>query len=97
MPRFLFGMIAGALLMHTIMHYHVVRGNEGIFLVAKLSNNLSHIYVDTRKFDVDDWRDHRPVAAAIMKSNRSHLLETQPLSSLRSTLGGLVEGLLDRS
>lgn len=97
MPRFLFGVVAGALLMHTVMHYHVVRGNQGIYLVAKLSNNLSYIYVDTRKFDLDDWRDHKAVAAAIMKSNQTHLLEKQPLTSLRNTLGGLVDGLLNRS
>lgn len=91
--RFLFGLIAGALIMYVAMHYHVVRGNQGVYLVPKLSNNLSDVYVDTRDFDIDDWRQHKPLAAAIMESNQTHLLEDASLKSFRESVRGLVDSL----
>ena len=93
MSRFLFGMITGAALLFLAMHYHVVRGNEGVHLVPKISNNLSDVYVDTREFGLGDWKNHKPLAAAIMKSEQSHLLEGAPLESFRLSVQGLVDGL----
>ena len=93
MSRFLFGMMTGALLLYAAMHYHVVRGNEGVFLVPKISNNLSDVYVDTRDFGLSDWQRHKPLAAAIMQSNQSHLLEDSSLTTFRDTLKGLMDGL----
>jgi len=76
MSRFLFGMITGAALLFVAMHYHIVRGKDGVFVVPKISNNLSDVYVDTRQFDLGDWKSHKPLAAAIMQSDRSDLLQS---------------------
>jgi hypothetical protein len=86
-------MVTGAVLLYVAMHFHVVRGNDGIFLVTKISNNLSDVYVDTREFQLSDWKEHKPLAAAIMQSNQSHLLEDSSLNSFRDSIGGLVDGL----
>lgn len=75
MSRFFAGMVCGALLLFVVMHYHVVRGNNGVVLVPKISNNLSDIYTDIREFDLNDWQNHKVLAAAIMRSNQSQLLE----------------------
>jgi hypothetical protein len=93
MSRFLFGMIAGAALMFIAMHYHVVRGKDGVYVVPKISNNLSDVYVDTRDYGLDDWESHKPLAAAIMQSNKQHLLEDTTLNSFRQRVGSLVDGL----
>lgn len=93
MSRFLFGVVAGALMMYVSMHYHFVRGNQGVYLVPKLSNNLTDIFVDTRAFDLDDWRKHKPLAAAIMQSDQSQLLEGSSLNSFRDSIRGFVDGL----
>lgn len=86
-------MITGATLLYVAMHYHVVRGNDGVFLVAKVSNNLSDVYVDTRKFTLPQWQDHKPLAAAIMQSNQSEILSDASLSGFRSRIENLAEGL----
>ena len=52
MKHFLMGMVCGATLLFVAMHYHVVRGKDGVVLVPKISNNLSDIYVDVREFDL---------------------------------------------
>ena len=93
MSRFLFGMVTGAALLFVAMHYHVVHGKEGVFAVPKISNNLSDIYVDIREFTLSDWKSHKPLAAAIMRSDQSHLLSDSSLNSFRDRIGGLVEGL----
>ena len=96
MSRFLFGMVCGAALLFVAMHYHLVRGNDGVFLVPKISNNLSDVYVDTRDFNLSDWQQHKPLAAAILQSNQSHLLEDSSLGAFRESLRGLVDGLFSR-
>ncbi|MEM6688612.1 MAG: hypothetical protein AAF664_04240 [Planctomycetota bacterium] len=93
MSRFLFGVFCGALGLYVAMHYHVVRGNDGVHLVAKISNNLSDVYVDVRDYQLEDWQNHKPLAAAIMRSSQSHLLEDAALGSFRTSVDSLVRGL----
>ncbi|TWU24373.1 hypothetical protein Pla52o_23000 [Novipirellula galeiformis] len=95
MSRFLAGMVCGAVLLFGAMHYHVVRGKEGVFLVPKISKNLSNVYVDIRDFRLSDWQQHKPLAAAMVKNNRSDLLEDASLSSFRNQVSGLVDGLFE--
>lgn len=96
MSRFLFGMLTGAVLMYGSMHYHLVRGEEGFFLVPKISNNLQDVYVDIRDYTLDDWKEHKPLAAAIMKSNQSELLSDSTLTGFRENVHSLVDGLFSK-
>lgn len=93
MRQFFFGMICGAALLFVAMHYHVVRGKKGVVLVPKISNNLSDLYVDIREFDLEQWKEHKPLAAAIMKSSQSHLLEDSAHQSFGNTVRELVDSL----
>ena len=96
MSRFFAGMICGALLLFVAMHYHVVRGNNGVVLVPKISNNLTDIYTDVREFGLEDWKNHKPLAAAIMRSSESHLLEDSAYRSFADRVRDLADGLLER-
>ncbi|MCG8649305.1 MAG: hypothetical protein MI861_05705 [Pirellulales bacterium] len=95
MRQFMAGMICGAALLYAAMHYHIVRGKDGITLVPKISNNLSDVYVDIRQFKLTDWKDHKPLAAAILQSDQAHLLEDASLNSFRDSVRGLVDGLFN--
>lgn len=92
---FVCGMVVGAALLWGAMHYHVVRADDGVYLVPKLSNSLSSPYVDIRQFTLSDWQQHRTLAAALVQSNKSHLLSDSSLSQFRSSIGNLLEGLFD--
>lgn len=94
MSRFLSGVVVGALLLGFVMHYHVVRGSDGVFLVPKLENGLDAVYSDIRKFSLDDWRANRPLAAAIQQSNRTHLHDETPAKQPLDLLKPIFEGLL---
>ncbi len=67
---FFFGMIVGATVLGVAMHYHIVRGKDGIFVVPKVHNNLTDIYVDTRQFTLSDWQQHRMLAVSILRRSR---------------------------
>ncbi len=97
MSRFLFGVLTGVIMMYVASHYHVVRGADGFYLVPKLTNNLSDIYVDTREFSPDDWLDHQSVAAAIMQSNQTHLLGESTLNPLQESVQSIFSNFVPRN
>lgn len=93
MRQFVAGMVCGAALLFVAMHYHVVRGKDGVTLVPKISNNLSDVYVDVRDYQLSEWKEHKPLAAAILQSDQSALLEDSSLNSFRESLRGMMDGL----
>jgi len=91
---FISGMVAGFVLFFLLNHYHVVRSNDGLFVVPKLSQNLQDSYVDIREFGLGDWQEHRLLAASILRSDRHELLEESSLTGFRKTVVTLMDGLL---
>ncbi len=94
MARFFAGMVCGAGILFVAMHYHVVRGNNGIVLVPKVQNGLSDIYTDIREYELQDWRSHKSLAAAIMQSNHSGLVQDSAQNSFGGSVAGMVDSLL---
>lgn len=92
MIRFFAGVILGALLFFMAMQYHLVRGKDGLVLVPKTSNSLTDLYVDTRHFDLSDWRRNKPLAVAIMRSHHSHLLADSSLHTFRESTQRWIQG-----
>jgi hypothetical protein len=91
---FLLGVAVGAAMLGVAMHYHVVRGKQGVFVVRKATNGLADIYVDTRSFTLADWQRHRELALAIMRANRGEVFQQAAMRDLRNTAQELVGGLL---
>ncbi len=92
---FCMGMVAGAATLAGATHYHVVRGNEGVFVVRKVQSNLSDIYVDTREFTVNDWKQHKMLAVAIMQAERGEVFQDSSMDNFRSGVEEFVSGWLD--
>lgn len=91
---FVTGVIVGASSLAVATHYHVVRGKDGVFVVRKVQNNLSDIFVDTREFTPADWMEHRMLALAIMQADRGDMLQDASLDGFRSNLKDFVSGWL---
>lgn len=92
MTRFIVGVIVGALLFFLATQYHVVRNNDGVFFVPKSTNRLTDIYVDTRHFELTDWRQNQPLAVAILRNKQSHLLADTSLHSFRESTQRWIKG-----
>lgn len=93
MMKFFMGLVVGAVVMYTAMHFHIVRGQNGVFLVSKVTSDLSDIYIDIRGFTLNDWKQHKPLAAAIIKSDRSELLNDATLTGFRENVHSVVDRL----
>ena len=85
LQSFLTGVIVGAIGLYTLTTYHVVRADDGIHLVRKVTSGLGNSYVDIREFDSAAWNEHKSVALALMNAGKSDLVAETAVSSLSST------------
>ena len=68
MRNFILGFVVGAASLYGSMCFHIVRAEDGHHYIPKSALTFKDSYVDIRNFDVAKWRDHVPLAEAIMKS-----------------------------
>ena len=85
----LFGVAIGAGLVYGALNYHVLRTEEGVELVPKLSANFDDIYLDVRTYGVADWADHDQVARAVVKSGKDHILKDAATRSVQEGINNL--------
>jgi len=85
------GFLLGVGSLYTVQQYHIVRSDEGVAMVPRVSSGYGDIYVDIRKFELGDWDDHPDVAMALMKDDKSHLLKDAAVGSLRKSMDNLFE------
>lgn len=90
---FVLGVFCGALLGIGALKYHLVRAEDGLHLVPKMSADFTDPYVDIRQFDLRDWDRHRSLAAAMMRANKGDLLQDSATASLRNSLNDVLDTL----
>lgn len=90
LPTFIFGMVAGGLLIFAALNYHLINANDGMHLVPKVDATLAGAYVDVRNFGPRDWAQHPEVAMALFKADRGDLLEAAAGNSLEVGLDRLL-------
>ena len=86
------GMILGGFVVIMSLKYHVLRTNDGVTLVPKLSNSFEHAYVDVREFGLTDWAAHQSLTAAIVKSNKEHILQAAAQQSAQRQINEWMSG-----
>lgn len=91
---FLFGAIVGATLVYGAQRFHVVRSDEGFYLVEKVSAGFSESYVDIRNFTLSDWANHKSLAAALLRAKKEHLLKDSAGDSFREDIRTALNQLL---
>jgi len=90
---FLLGIMVGIVGLHTAQNYHVVRSYQGLHLIPKKVSNLSDVYVDIRKFDVEDWTRHKLLAAAILTSDHKALMVDTAKERLQESVNAILEAV----
>jgi hypothetical protein len=94
---FVFGMLTGAALLGAAMSYHFVRTDKGVIMVPKVTKGLTDPYVDIRDFSLQDWQEHRSLAAALVQAKKGEVLADNSLASFRSSIEGVIQGLFGPS
>jgi len=87
LPTFIFGMVVGGLLIYLALNYHLIRANDGLHLVPKVSATLADTYVDVRSFRPGDFLSHRDVVAALLKSGQEELIDSLTKDTVKNGLG----------
>lgn len=90
---FLMGVIFGAVGLYVAMSYHVVRAEDGVHFVRRVSNGLADTYVDIRQFDAAKWHEHRSVAVALINAGQENLLKDSAMSNLRQDAQNALQSL----
>ena len=96
LPTFIFGMIAGGLLIYAGLHYHVINTPSGLHLVPKVNSTLAETYVDVRGWGMAEWMQHKDVAAALLAADRQDLMQSAAEDSIRTGLDRILPAGNDR-
>jgi hypothetical protein len=87
---FLAGVVVGGVAVFGSLKYHVVRADDGVYLVAKTTSNFGEIYVDVREFSPMDWTEHKDLAVAMIKADKQHLIGDTTANSLRQSVNDVM-------
>ena len=90
---FLLGAVIGGALVFGSVKFHLVRADEGFFLVPRIDPALGDAYVDIRDFSLTDWSNHRALAAAIIRAKKEYLLQDSAATSFRDGLRSAVDNI----
>ena len=96
LPTFIFGMMAGGVLLYTALSYHLIHAPDGMHLIPKVETTLAGTYVDIRTFGPADWLDHVEVAQALQEAGRIDLIEAAAADTLRTGLDRLISAPASR-
>jgi hypothetical protein len=78
-----FFMMLGGILASCAIGLHVVRADSGMLAVRKTRPTLKDVYVDIRRWNRQDWRDHPDLAKALVESGHQDLVpQKQPAAGL---------------
>ncbi|HXT59095.1 MAG TPA: hypothetical protein VN699_10690 [Pirellulales bacterium] len=93
LAMFILGMGVGGALVYGAERYHVLRTNQGLETVPKLSASFSETYVDVRGFGPSDWADHQGLAADVLRARKEYLIQGAVADKVRQKVDGLLQDL----
>ena len=88
--NFLLGFLIGGATVYASLHYHVVRADDGMHMVPKLTSTFAETYVDVRGFGFDEWNQHRTLALALAQSDKGYLVEGIAVDALDQSMRDLL-------
>ena len=83
---FVGGFVAGIVALLVVQQYHIVRADEGLHLVPRVSAGYDDIFVDIREFQVNDWSEHESLAMAMVKNGKEDLLKDSAVNSVYDSI-----------
>jgi hypothetical protein len=93
---FVLGFLFGGAAVWWSLHYHVVRANDGLHPIPKVTSTFSELYVDIRSFGLEEWNQHRELAFALTKANKAHLMHGFDTGAFEKAVNGVIENAFDR-
>jgi len=95
MSSFLMGIVVGGAFVFASLKFHLIRAEDGFYLVPKVNSEFRHAYVDIRGFGGAQWSEHRWLAAALVRSNKQHLLQGAVPAGFAEGVRNAIDSLAD--
>jgi hypothetical protein len=86
---FILGFLLGGATVFGSLHYHVVRANDGVHFIPKMSSTFTETLVDIRSFGFEEWNQHRSLAFAIQQAGKTELLQGVALQPVQNAVDGM--------
>jgi hypothetical protein len=83
---FFLGMVAGGLLLYLALNFHLIRAQDGMHFVRKMDSQIAATYVDIRGFTLIDWNQHTDIAAALVRAEKTELMQSAASDALNQSL-----------
>ena len=90
---FFLGVVVGAVGLYCATTYHVVRAEDGVHFVPKVSSGVGNAYVDIREFNTAQWHEHKNVALALINAEKGDLMTDSAIADLRHNAQSALESL----
>ena len=91
MRHFVLGFFAGAATLYGSMCFHIVHTSTGTHLVSKTALTFRDTYIDIREFGVTEWREHVPLAEALIKADKRDLMADSAQNTVHNAWDNLWE------
>ena len=86
---FVLGFLLGGATVYASLHYHVVRADDGVYFIPKMSSTFAETYVDIRNFGFEEWNQHRSLVFAITQSGKTDLLQGVAIQPIQNAVDGV--------
>jgi hypothetical protein len=83
---FFLGMVTGGVLIYAALNFHLIRAQDGLHFVRKMEPQIAATYVDIRGFTFVDWKTHTDVAAALVRAEKTELMQSAASDALNQSL-----------
>jgi hypothetical protein len=81
--NFLIGVIAGVAGLYAAMHFTLIRADDGFHLIPKIAAKLDMPFEDVRGMKLQQWQKKQPLALAIVRAQKGHLLKDPSLMAFK--------------
>ncbi|MFN7333541.1 MAG: hypothetical protein ACK5TC_00605 [bacterium] len=81
--NFLIGFLAGTVALYAVMHFTLIRADDGFHLIPKIAAKLDVPFEDVRGMKLRQWQKKQPLALAIVRAQKGHLLKDPSLLAFK--------------
>lgn len=72
---FLIGLACGIATLYVVMHFTVVRANDGLHWIPKLNAKLDLPYEDVRDFKAEHWQRRPALTMSILRARKGYMID----------------------
>jgi hypothetical protein len=82
---FLIGLACGIATLYLMMHFTIVRANDGFHWIPKLNAKLDLPYEDVRDFNAEHWQRRPALTMSIVRARKSYLIDNVSRAQVQQT------------